>query len=186
MAPDTSSRMSLYVPPAASTAATFSETEFLKTRTVLLNVRKMTCVWFSSIATILSLMPSWIGASWVARKRVPMFTPSHPSAKAAAKPLPSAIPPDATTGISSTRAAAGNRTRPPMSLSPGCPAHSNPSMLTTSTPSFSADRAWRTATHLWITFMPAALKRSIKGAGLRPAVSTILTPLLMMTSTYSS
>lgn len=83
-------------------------------------------------------------------------------------------------GIDSLRAAAGMRTSPGMSSSPGWPAHSNPSMLTASTPIRSALIACRTLVHLCSTLTPASWKRGTWPAGLKPAVSTILTPLSMI------
>ncbi len=68
------------------------------------------------------------------------------------------MPPDAITGMLSLLVAAGMRIRPGTSSSPGCPAHSKPSMLTASTPMRSALTACRTLVHLWITLMPASLK----------------------------
>merc|ERR1712070_670368 len=55
-----------------------------------------------------------------------------------------------------------------------------------STPSFSAERAWRMVTHLWIEIRPAFLKRGTHVLGLEPAVSTMRTPDSMMTRAYSS
>ena len=50
---------------------------------------------------------SWIGASFVAMKRVPMLTPSAPSASAATRPRASAKPPEAMNGIFSLSAVVG-------------------------------------------------------------------------------
>ncbi len=77
-------------------------------------------------------------------KRVPMLMPSQPSASAATRPRASASPPEAIIGILMTLAAAGSSTRLGTSSSPGCPAHSKPSMLMASTPIFSAEMPWRT------------------------------------------
>ncbi|MNN50928.1 hypothetical protein D3C81_1655380 [compost metagenome] len=161
---------------------TSSDTAFFSTRAVLCSVRKIRLVSRSLACTSACLTLSWIGASSVAQKRVPMFTPSAPSTSAAAMPRPSAMPPEAITGTDSLRAASGISTMPGTSSSPGWPAHSKPSIDTASTPRRSADSAWRMATHLWITFMPAALARAICSFGLLPAVSSTLTPFSMMTS----
>jgi len=67
------------------------------------------------------------------------------------------------------------------SSSPGWPAHSKPSTDTASQPIFCALRAWRTEVHLWITRAPAAFSGSMYGSGLRPAVSTMVTPASAMT-----
>ena len=85
-----------------------------------------------------------------------MLTPSAPSASAATSPRASPKPPEAIIGIFTLSAAAGIRIRPGMSSSPGWPAHSKPSIEIASTPIRSADRAWRTAVHLWITLIPCA------------------------------
>ena len=50
---------------------------------------------------------------------VPIFIPSAPNAIAATKLLPSAIPPEATNGISNSSAALGNKIKLGMSSSPG-------------------------------------------------------------------
>ena len=86
--------------------------------------------------------------------------------------LPSVTPPPyaeyrkAIIGIFTLSAAAGIRISPGTSSSPGCPAHSKPSIEMASTPIRSADSAWRTAVHLWITLIPCALKWSTCSCGL--------------------
>ena len=129
---------------------------------------------------------AWIGASTVHMKRVPMLIPSAPSAMTAAIARPSPMPPEATIGILSARAAAGTRIRFGTSSSPGWPAHSKPSMLTMSTPWRSADSACRTEVHLCTMVRPCALNFGAKSFGLLPAVSTILMPLSMIAAMYSS
>ena len=101
-------------------------------------------------------------------------------------PRPSAMPPEAITGIFRARTARGISTSPATSSSPGWPAHSKPSMLTMSTPLRSADSAWRTVVHLWMMVMPLSFMRAMKSLGLLPAVSTIFTPASMMTCRYSA
>ncbi|MNN16271.1 hypothetical protein D3C81_1294050 [compost metagenome] len=115
-----------------------------------------------------------------------MFTPSAPSASAAAMARPPQTPPEAITGIFTACTVAGIITMPGTSHSPRWPAASKLSIEITSTPMRSADTACRTAVHLWITVMPASLNAWITGRGLLPAVSTILTPLATMASTQSS
>ena len=149
-------------------------------------VRKIRSVARSSFSHICFLTFSWIGDSTVAMKRVPMLMPSAPRARAAARPRPSPKPPEAIIGIFTLSAAAGIRIRPGMSSSPGWPAHSKPSMEMASTPIRSADSAWRTEVHLWITLTPAALNSSTCSCGLLPAVSTILTPESMIACRYSA
>lgn len=55
-------------------------------------------------------------------------------------------------------------------------AHSNPSIDKKSTPIFSADLAWRTVVHLWITMAPCDFRYFTIGPGLLPAVSNIRIP----------
>ena len=49
----------------------------------------------------------------------------------------------------------------------------------------SALSEWRTEVHLWITLMPAAFSAGMYASGLRPAVSTALTPPSTMAAMYS-
>ena len=129
---------------------------------------------------------SWIHDSCVHMNRVPILMPSAPSASAATRPRASPKPPDAIIGISISSAAAGISTRPGTSSSPGCPAHSNPSMLMPSTPRLCALTACRTDVHLCSTLIPLSWNIGRCGAGLEPAVSTILIPASTMTRRYSS
>src|SRR6476646_3223306 len=92
--------------------------------------------------------------STVHMNREPMLMPSAPSASAATRPRASANPPEAIIGISILSAAAGISTRPGISSSPGCPAHSKPSMLMPSTPRLCAFTACRTEVHLCSTLIP--------------------------------
>ena len=118
--------------------------------------------------------------------RVPMFIPSAPSARAATRPRASPKPPEAIIGMPTRSAAQGMRTSPGMSSSPGCPAHSNPSMLMASQPIDSALIACRTEVHLWMTLMPAALNAGRNRCGLLPAVSTISMPDSTVACAYSA
>src|SRR6478735_1037893 len=59
-------------------------------------------------------------------------------------------------------------------------------MLMPSTPRLCAFTAWRTDVHLCRTLMPLSWNIGRCGAGLEPAVSTILMPSLTMTRRYSS
>jgi len=65
---------------------------------------------------------------------VPIFTPSAPNASAARKPLASPNPPEAITGMFNSSAARGTKINDVTSSSPGCPAHSKPSILIKSQP----------------------------------------------------
>ena len=114
-----------------------------------------------------------------------MFMPAAPSANAATRLRASAMPPDATNGIFNSSAARGNRIMLGTSSSPGWPPHSKPSTLTASQPIRSALSECRTDVHLWMTLMPAAFSAGMYCSGLRPAVSTILTPPSMMARMYS-
>ena len=85
-----------------------------------------------------------------------------------------------------------------MSCSPTWPAHSKldsvlvegeeegkgkayPSMERKSTPSLTADCAWRMVVHLWRMMQPAAFNILMTGPGELPAVSTTLIPSSMTT-----
>src|SRR6478609_9134062 len=124
--------------------------------------------------------------STVHMNREPMLMPSAPSAKAATRPRASAKPPEAIIGMSILAAAAGISTMPGMSSAPGCPAHSNPSMLMPSTPRLCALTAWRTEVHLCSTMIQLSWNIGRWGAGFDPAVSTILMLASTMTCRYSS
>jgi hypothetical protein len=141
-------------------------------------VRRMSAVLRSSEETIFSFTFWWIGASLVAMKRVPMLTPSQPSASAATRPRASAKPPEAIIGILMTLAAAGSSTRFGTSSSPGWPAHSKPSIEIASTPLPSRPRAVADGGALVDDLDAGRLAAwAMKGLGLLPAVSTILMPL---------
>lgn len=69
------------------------------------SVRKICVVLRSSALTIACLMFSCTYDSFVAMKTVPQLTPCAPRARAAARPRPSPIPPEAMYGVLSLRAA---------------------------------------------------------------------------------
>ena len=69
------------------------------------------------------------------------------------------------------------------SSSPGWPPHSKPSTETASQPIDCAFSEWRTEVHLWITLMPASFRCGNTASGLRPAVSTTVTPPSMIALT---
>ena len=139
----------------------------------------------SEAATIACLTWSCTGASLVAMKRVPMFMPAAPIANAATRLRASAMPPEATNGIFNSSAARGSRIMLGTSSSPGWPPHSKPSTLTASQPIRSAFSECRTEVHLWMTLMPADFSGGRYCSGLRPAVSTILTPPSTIAAMYS-
>ncbi|MCY1238113.1 hypothetical protein D9M69_557760 [compost metagenome] len=143
-------------PLARSISMRRSTPALLITRSVLRSERMIRRVSSSEALTMACFTLACTGASLVAMKRVPMFMPSAPSASAATRLRPSAMPPEATNGIFSSSAARGSRIMLGTSSSPGWPPHSKPSTLTASQPMRSALSAWRTEVHLWITLMPAA------------------------------
>jgi hypothetical protein len=134
---------------------------------------------------------------------VPMLIPHAPSANAPASPSPSTNPPDAMNGILISCAALRKRTKlgichaleraafvyncgVPTSFSPTWPAHSKPSILKKSTPSFCAESAWRTVVHLCRIFISGiAFNFLMMGPGEFPAVSTIRMPSSMMICAYA-
>ena len=166
----------IFSPKSFSFCKILSTAELLRTRSVFLSGLIMSLVSNSLASIIASFTFWWTGASLVAIKRVPIFIPSAPNARAATNCCPLPIPPDATKGIFNSAAARGSKIILGMSSSPGWPPHSNPSTLAASHPIFSAFRECRTEVHLCITLMPAPLSFSIYFSGLLPAVSTILTP----------
>ena len=168
------------LPNAFSFSSRRSVAALLSTRSVLRRGRMTRRVSSSLAATMARFTLSWIGASLVAMKRVPMFMPSAPMASDATRLRASAMPPEATKGIFSSSAARGSRIMLGTSSSPGWPPHSKPSTLTASQPIASALSEWRTEVHLWMTLMPASLSRGRCCSGLRPAVSTTFTPPSMM------
>ena len=129
-----------FAPSVRSFSSSASVAALRSTRSVLRSGRITSRVSSSLAATSACLTWSWIGASLVAMKRVPMFMPSAPSASAATRLRPSAMPPEATKGIFSSSAARGSRMKLGTSSSPGWPPHSKPSTLTASQPMASAFR----------------------------------------------
>src|SRR5712671_3831803 len=163
-------------PFSRSISSRWSTPLFFNTRSVLRSARITSTVSSSLALTNAFFTFGWTGASLVAMNRVPMFMPAAPIDSAATRLRASAMPPEATNGIFNSSAARGNTIMFGMSSSPGWSPHSNPSTLTASHPIFSAFSECRTEVHLWITLMPAALSSGIYCSGLRPAVSTTLTP----------
>ena len=108
----------------------------------------------------------------VAMKRVPIHTPTAPSASAARRPRPSAMPPAASTGVGATAStAAGTSTMPPMR--PVCPPASCPCAITASTPLAAWSRACFTLPQSAMTLMPRRCASAVTGPGLpSPAMST--------------
>lgn len=99
----------------------------------------LTASW-ASAATRERFQPSLIDASVDARKRVPILAPWAPSMRAAAKPLPSAIPPAARTGKGFTASTTcGTRTN--VEILPPNPPASAPWAMITSAPRSAASRA---------------------------------------------
>ncbi len=102
-----------------SISTTLSTAVLRSTRSVLRSDRMISRVSSSLACTSACFTFSCTGASCVAMKRVPMFMPSAPSASAATRLRPSAMPPEATNGIFSASAASGNRMKFGTSSSPG-------------------------------------------------------------------
>ena len=171
----TSSNLML-APKARSFSSRRLTASLFSTRSVLRKGRITRRVSSSLAATMACFTLSCTGASLVAIKRVPMLMPSAPSASAATRERPSAMPPEATNGIFSSSAARGSRMKLGTSSSPGWPPHSKPSTLTASQPIASALSECRTDVHLWITLMPASCRPGNHFCGLLPAVSTTFTP----------
>ena len=96
----------------------------------------------SAVASSASLYPTTERASGVAMKRVPTHTPSAPSARAAASPRPSKMPPAATTGTVAPTASTIWGTRGNVATKPVCPPASVPWATTTSQPASTACPAW--------------------------------------------
>ena len=86
---------------------------------------------------IFSLWPRWLPLCFDATKRVPIQAPHAPRSRAAARPLPSARPPAATTGTSAASTTAGSNAISGASPT-RCPPASRPCATTKSTPSFAA------------------------------------------------
>jgi len=99
-----------------------------------------------------SIVFLWRGLSFVIDSRVPIPIPSAPNANAAAIPLPSAIPPTATTGILTLSTIAGTRTK--VVTCPPCAAASCPVTCNASAPCFSAANACFSVTTVAITLPP--------------------------------
>lgn len=93
-------------------------TLFLYRRVVLVHLRSTSAVSVSLALTISFLMFSWMGASTVHMKRVPMLMPLAPRHSAAASPCPSAKPPEAMKGTLSDCRARLSRMKFVMSDSP--------------------------------------------------------------------
>mmetsp|Transcript_64234 Transcript_64234/g.150604 ORF Transcript_64234/g.150604 Transcript_64234/m.150604 type:complete len:218 (-) Transcript_64234:231-884(-) len=165
---------------------TSADVLFLYTRSVFFKLRKTWVVSVTLAFTMTSLMGCTMGASLVAIKRVPMLIPSAPMASAAASWTPVAVPPLATKGMDSSCEACAKSTQFPTSSSPGWPPQSKPSIEIMSAPIFCAVNACLTATHLWMTNMPASLHCLITFSGLRPAVSTTFTFSSINTCTMPS
>lgn len=113
-----SSNLSLLL--SLSTLMASSVTLFLYSLVVLVHRLMTRAVSVSEALTIVSLMFWWIGASTVHMKRVPMLMPSAPRHNAAARPWPSANPPEAMNGTLSDWRARLNRMKFVISDSPTC------------------------------------------------------------------
>ena len=97
--------------------------------------------------------------------RVPIHTPSAPSASAAARPRPSKIPPAATTGISAPTASTIWGTSGMVATRPVWPPASVPWATTRSHPASRARRAWSTLPHMLTTSTSLRWQSSTTSAG---------------------
>ena len=118
----------------------------------------VTRVSWPSLSTIACLKPFAIGASSLARKRVPSSTPSAPRASAAARPRPSATPPAASTGIGAT-ALTTIGTSGIVPIVPMCPPPSVPWATITSAPARAAAFASATVETMCMKRAPSAWAR---------------------------
>ena len=112
--------------------------------------------------------------SFDATNRVPIWIPSAPSIKAAAMPLPSAIPPAAITGIDTASTTCG--TSAMVVVEPICPPLSMPSATTASAPARSIIFAIATLATTGMTFTPAFFHSSMNFPGFPAPVVTAFTP----------
>lgn len=103
-----------------STRSASSVTLLRYRRVVFFQRRSTSAVSVSWARTISALMFSWMGASTVHMKRVPMLTPHAPRHRAAASPCPSAKPPEAMKGTLRDCRARERRIKLVMSDSPTC------------------------------------------------------------------
>ena len=107
-----------------------------------------------------------VSASAVARNRVPSSTPAAPSARAAATPRPSAIPPAASTGTGAARSATtGTNGRVDRPRRAPCPPLSVPCATITSAPRSTACLASSTLVAWMIRAAPARRTGSVNGRG---------------------
>ena len=122
--------------------------------------------------------------SFDATKIVPIWIAFAPSIKAAAIPLPSAIPPAAITGIFTASTTCG--TNAIVVVSPICPPDSVPSAITASAPAFSILFASAVLATTGITRTPAFFQASIYFSGFPAPVVTTFTPSFIRRSAIAS
>ena len=108
--------------------------------------------------------------------RVPISTPSAPSAKAAAIVLPSMIPPAATTGTSTASTTCGTNTIVETSFGFLNPPPSPPSTIRPSTPASTARNAPARLGTTWNTVSPASFSIAVYFIGSPAEVVTNFTP----------
>ena len=106
-------------------------------------------------------------------KRVPIWTASAPSANAALKPLLSAIPPAAITGMLTASTTCGTSVM--VVCAPICPPDSIPSAITALAPPLSMSFASATLATTGITMTPASFHMSMYFAGFPAPVVTTFT-----------
>ena len=131
--------------------------------------RRSTRGWRSSprapVSTMRCFRASCARTSRATRKRLPITTPSAPSASAAAiwRPLP--MPPPSTSGKPICSSAKAPLTKADSGLAPGWPPSSQPTSAMASTPSRCAFCAWRTLGHLCMSSAPPRWMASMIGLG---------------------
>ena len=118
-------------------------------------------VSWPSLSRIACLKLGCSGDSPLARKRVPSSTPSAPSASAAARPRPSAMPPAARTGTGAT-ASTTIGTSAMLACQPTWPPPSVPCAMMTSAPAVAARTASGTPPAMNVTLQPASWARAMK------------------------
>ncbi len=111
--------------------------------------------------------------------RVPTQMPSAPSARAAARPRPSTMPPAAMTGMRSPTASTIWGTSGKVATWPVWPPASVPWATTMSQPASTAAIAWRTLPHMFTTMTLRSWQRSTTSRGTpRPATKTVAPPAM--------
>ena len=137
----------------------------------------------SAASTIAFFQFAWTGDSSDDTMRVPICTPSAPSANAAAIVAPSQMPPAAMIGTSTFERTSGSSTIVETSRGFLKPPPSPPSTTSPSTPASTAFSAARSVGTTWNTVSPAALSARVYFVGSPADVVTNFTPCSTTKST---